>query len=70
MLQNFAANVLDGTELIAPGADGINGVRLANAMHLSAWTGEEVDMVDFDEQRYFTELNARIRAEGKFPERV
>jgi predicted dehydrogenase len=52
-----------------PGADGINGVRLANAMHLSAWTGEEVDMVDFDEQRYFTELNARIRAEGKF-ERV
>ncbi len=70
VLQNFAANVLDGTELIAPGADGINGVRLANAMHLSAWTGEEVDMVDFDEQRYFTELNARIRAEGKFPERV
>lgn len=70
VLQNFAANVLDGTPLIAPGADGINGVRLANAMHLSAWTGEEVDMIDFDEQRYLDELNARIRAEGVFAERV
>ena len=69
VLENFAANVLDGTPLIAPGPDGINGVRLANAMHLSAWTGEEVDMVDFDEARYLDELNARIRAEGAFAER-
>jgi predicted dehydrogenase len=69
VLQNFAANVLDGTALIAPGPDGINGVRLANAMHLSAWTGQEVDMQDFDESRYLRELNSRIRAEGKFPER-
>ncbi|SEB35821.1 Predicted dehydrogenase [Paramicrobacterium humi] len=69
VMENFAANVLDGTPLIAPGPDGINGVRLANAMHLSAWTGEEVDMVNFDEERYLTELNARIAAEGKFPTR-
>jgi len=69
VLENFAASVLDGTPLIAPGPDGINGVRLANAMHLSAWTGEEVDMVDFDEARYLDELNARIRAEGAFAER-
>ena len=25
--------------------------------------------LDFDEERYLTELNKRIRAEGKFPER-
>jgi hypothetical protein len=31
VLENFAANVLDRTPLIAPGSDGINGVRLANA---------------------------------------
>ncbi|WP_166998034.1 Gfo/Idh/MocA family protein [Paramicrobacterium fandaimingii] len=66
VMQNFAANILDGTPLIAPGPDGINGVRLANAMHLSAWTGEEVDMVDFDEERYLSGLNARIEAEGAF----
>src|SRR5690606_969731 len=69
VMQNFAANILDGTPLIAPGPDGINGVRLANAMHLSAWTGEEVSLVDFDEDRYLAELNKRIEQEGKFPTR-
>jgi predicted dehydrogenase len=68
VLENFAANILDGTPLIAPGSDGINGVRLANAIHLASWTGREVAM-DFDEGEYLTELNARIREEGKFSER-
>ena len=68
MLENFAANILDGTPLIAPGADGIHGVRLANAIHLSGWTGREVPL-DLDEDLYLSELNARIRAEGSFPER-
>jgi predicted dehydrogenase len=68
VLENFAANILDGTPLLAPGSDGINGVRLANAIHLSSWLGEEVPL-DFDEDRYLTELNTRIRDEGKFPER-
>jgi predicted dehydrogenase len=68
VLENFAANILDGTPLIAPGADGIHGVRLANAIHLSAWTGQEVPL-DLDEDLYLRELNARIRAEGTFPER-
>jgi predicted dehydrogenase len=68
VLENFAANILDGTPLIAPGSDGINGVRLANAIHLSSWTGTEVAL-NFDEDAYLAELNKRIRAEGKFPER-
>ena len=44
VLENFAANILDGTPLLAPGSDGINGVRLANAIHLSSWTGKEVGL--------------------------
>jgi predicted dehydrogenase len=68
VLENFAANILDGTPLIAPGSDGINGVRLANAIHLSSWTGREVPL-DFDEDEYLTELNQRIREEGTFAER-
>lgn len=68
VLANFADNILDGTELIAPGADGINGVRLANAIHLSSWTGEEVPL-EGTEERYLGELNSRIGQEGKFPER-
>ncbi|GAB3680618.1 Gfo/Idh/MocA family protein [Saccharopolyspora tripterygii] len=68
VLENFAANILDGTPLMAPGSDGINGVRLANAIHLSSWLGREVP-IDFDEDLYLSELNERIRQEGVFPER-
>jgi predicted dehydrogenase len=68
VLQNFAANILDGTPLIASGGEGINGVRLANAIHLSSWTGNEVPL-EFDEDVYLSELNQRIREEGMFPER-
>jgi hypothetical protein len=54
--------------LLAPGSEGVNGVRLANAIHLSSWLGHEVPL-DFDEDLYLAELNKRIRSEGKFPER-
>ena len=69
MLENFAANILDGTPLIAPGAEGINSVRLANAIHLSSWKGREVPF-DFDTKDYLSELNRRIRDEGLLPERA
>jgi len=65
VLANFAAHILEGVPLIAPGSDGINGVRLANAMHLSAFLGTEVD-IDFSEDHYLSELNKRIAKEGKF----
>ncbi|MBV7340079.1 Gfo/Idh/MocA family oxidoreductase [Chloroflexi bacterium TSY] len=66
VLENFARNILNGTTLIAPGADGINGVALANAMLLSSWLGKEVNL-PIDEDLYLGELNKRIAAEGKFP---
>jgi predicted dehydrogenase len=68
VLENFARHVLLGEPLLAPGSDGITGVRLANAIHLSAWTGKEVP-IDFDEDQYLAELNARIEAEGQYPTR-
>lgn len=68
VLENFAQHVIDGSPLLAPGSDGINGVRLANAIHLSSWTDQEVPL-DFDSGQYLDELNSRIRTEGKFPER-
>ncbi|MFC5931196.1 gfo/Idh/MocA family oxidoreductase [Cryobacterium melibiosiphilum] len=69
VLENFAANILDGTPLLAPGSDGITGVRLANAIHLSSWTGAEVSL-DFDEADFLAGLNDRIRSEKLFPERA
>ncbi|WP_225753302.1 Gfo/Idh/MocA family protein [Actinotalea sp. Marseille-Q4924] len=69
VLENFAQSVLHGVPLVAPGADGIHGVRLANAIHLSAWTGERVPLA-FDDAEYLRLLNERIRDEGRFPERT
>lgn len=69
VLENFAQAILHGEPLLAPGADGIAGVRLANAIHLSSWTGREIPL-DFDEDEYLAELNTRIEDEGKFPQRA
>lgn len=69
VLENFAENILEGTPLLAPGSDGINGVRLANAIHLSSWKGQEVGL-DFDEDEFLDLLNQHIREEGKYAERV
>ena len=66
VLTNFAGRVKDGTPLLAPGSDGINGVRLANAILLSSWLNQEVE-VPVDEELYVKELNKRIEQEGKFP---
>src|SRR5699024_420102 len=57
VLTNFAAHINHGTPLIADGAEGINGVRLASGMQLSAWTGREIDLVDYPAEEYLAELN-------------
>lgn len=69
VLENFAKHILTGEELLAPGSEGINGVRLANATHLSDWLGKEISLEDFDDDLYLAELNKRIAEEGKFDER-
>ncbi|CZQ92985.1 Hypothetical protein Tpal_1570 [Trichococcus palustris] len=65
VLNNFADHVVNGAPLLANGRDGINGVTLANAMHLSSWLDKEVDY-NVDGDQYLAELNKRIAAEGKF----
>ncbi|WP_235907188.1 Gfo/Idh/MocA family protein [Niallia circulans] len=66
VLENFAANIIDGTPLIASGADGINGVALANAIHLSSWLDKEVEL-PIDEEVYLAELNKKIAEEKRNP---
>lgn len=48
----FAANILHGTPLVADGREGINGLTISNAMHMSAWTNSEIDVTSFDHNRY------------------
>lgn len=67
VMENFARHILFAEPLLAPGTDGIHGVRLANACLLSTWLGEQIEM-PFDDGKYLQELNKRIKAEGKYPE--
>jgi len=62
VMRNFAANILDGEELLAPGAEGINGVTVANSIHLSSWLDKEVEL-PIDEELFLEELNKKIEAE-------
>ena len=66
VMENFAANIVEGTPLLAPGSDGINGVALANAIHLSSWLGKEVEL-PIDEELYFAELSRKVEEEKKNP---
>jgi predicted dehydrogenase len=59
VLNAFASAILHGTDLIADGTEGINGLMLSNAAHLSAWLGEEVTL-PIDEDRFYEELMKRV----------
>ncbi|QDH20600.1 Gfo/Idh/MocA family protein [Saccharibacillus brassicae] len=59
ILSNFTRAVLHGEPLIAPGEEGIHGLTLSNAMHLSSWTDGWVEL-PIDEDAYLAQLNERI----------
>ena len=61
VLNAFADHILFGKPLIADGAEGINGLTLSNAMHLSSWLGETVEL-PLDEDTFLEELNKRRAA--------
>ena len=51
VLNAFAAHILRGEPLIADGREGIRGLLLSNAMHLSSWLDKPVS-IPFDEQLF------------------
>ena len=53
--------ILRGEPLVAGGAEGILGLTLSNAMHLSSWLGKAVE-IPFDEELFYTELMKRVQA--------
>lgn len=59
ILQNFVDAILDGKTLIAPAAEGIHSVELANAMLYSAWTGKPVAL-PLDSAAYENALQGKI----------
>lgn len=58
VMKAFAGKILHGTPLVAGGEEGINGLMLSNAMHLSSWLGHAVTL-PIDEDEFLKELNER-----------
>ena len=61
ILQNFTDALLKGTELVAKGEEGIRELTISNSIHLSAWTGETVDVKNFPDDRFYELLQEKIR---------
>ena len=64
VLRAFAGAILRGEPLIAGGEEGINGLTLSNAMHLSSWLKRPVE-IPFDEELFLEELNKKRAASRK-----
>lgn len=60
ILQNFTNAILRGEELISPGYDGIKGLTISNAIHLSDWTGETVQ-IPFDAELHKQILMEKVK---------
>ncbi len=59
VINAWGGAILRGEPLIAGGEEGINGLTLSNAMHLSSWLGKEITL-PFDEDLYYNELMKRV----------
>lgn len=68
VMKAFAGKILHGTPLVADGSEGINGLMLSNAMHLSSWLKKTVE-IPFDEEVFLVELN-KLRVNSKFKKTV
>ena len=60
VLNAFAAHILRDEPLVADGREGIKGLTLSNAMHLSSWLEKVVD-VPFDEKLFYDMLMEKCK---------
>jgi predicted dehydrogenase len=68
LMQNFVNAILDKEPLIAPGAEGIHSVELANVILFSSLLGRDIDL-PMDSATYEAKLNELI-ANSKLQKRV
>lgn len=61
IMTDWVQAIQKGTPLLAPGIEGINGLSISNAMHLSAWTDDWVDIATMDEDLFYHKLQERIK---------
>ena len=58
VLESFAEAILEGTELIADGREGLNSLSISNAAYLSSWTDTWAEIPTDEKlfERYLAEL--------------
>lgn len=61
ILKDYTKALLTGSELLAKGEEGINGLTISNAIHLSSWTGETIDVKNFPDDRFYELLQDKIK---------
>lgn len=57
--QNWIDAITKGAELIAPGEEGIKGLEISNAIHLSTWLGKTIEL-PIDRDLYYEKLQEHI----------
>ena len=57
--QNFTDHLIKGTPLLASGYEGINGLSISNAMMLSSWKNDWVNLPN-DGEEFWAELQKKI----------
>lgn len=60
VMNDFVKAVEQGTPLLAPGQEGINGLTISNAIHLSAWDDAWVETATLDEKHFYEVLQDKI----------
>lgn len=61
---DWANAILKGTPLLAPGVEGIRGLELSNAMYLSTWLDDWVE-IPVDEDLFYSKLQELIQKSKK-----
>ncbi|RDW15202.1 oxidoreductase [Oceanobacillus arenosus] len=59
IIQNWIDSIRNGTPLLSPGEDGVKALEIANAIYLSSWLNEEMEL-PVDPDRYFEKLQEKI----------
>jgi predicted dehydrogenase len=59
IIQNWVNTILFDEPLIAPGEEGIKSLAISNAMHLSSWTDQWVEL-PIDEDLFYEKLQEKI----------
>ena len=64
VINAWGGAILRGEKLVADGREGINGLTISNAMHMSSWMDREVKL-PVDPDAYYVQLKKRIDGSQK-----